>query len=216
MCVTCGNYAASEIGSLTSKKPKPAKRKKPTAQEGSGLSRLLWIGGLVVVLGGAIWIALDVSEPLAPPPAELEATETFEELDPVHLPPGSPIPEYNSDPPTSGPHDPTPAPCGVYREPVSDQAYLHSLEHGAVFIQYDPELPEAEIEALEDAVRANGREILLAPRPGNPAPYALGAWTKLLLLDEMDQAVVDGFEREFGNRFAPEGGAVCPFAVDQG
>lgn len=201
---------------MNSKRTKPAKPKNPKASDRSGLTRLLWIGGLVVVLGGALWIALDVSEPLAPPPPELEATETFEEMDPVHLAPGSPIPEYNSDPPTSGPHSPTPAPCGIYREPVSDQAYLHSLEHGAVFIQYDPELPQAQIEALEAAVRDNGREILLAPRPGNPAPYTLGAWTKLLLLDEIDQDMVDGFEREFGNRFSPEGGAVCPFAIDHG
>ncbi|MGH8953222.1 MAG: DUF3105 domain-containing protein [Acidimicrobiia bacterium] len=192
-----------------------SKQSRAAADRSQLRKRLIWIGGIVVVLGGAVFIAADVAQPEAPPPPELEATETFEELDPVHLAPGSPTPEYNSDPPTSGPHDPSPAPCGIYREPVSDQGWLHSLEHGAVFVQYDPSLPETDIEAVEDMVRSNGREILLAPRPGIPAPYALGAWTRLLLVDEIDQNLVDSFEREFGNRFSPEPGAVCPFAIDQ-
>lgn len=194
-------------------------RSKGGSKSGSGGSRwkrLAWLAGTVVVLGGSVWIAADVTKPAAPPSPELEATETFAELDPVHLAPGSPIPEYNSDPPTSGPHDPTPAPCGIYREPVPDQAWLHSLEHGAVVIQYDPTVSSTEVEALEQAVRSNGGEIILAPRPDNPAQYSLVAWTRLLSVDAIDANLVNSFEREFGNRFSPEPGAICPFQVDQG
>lgn len=179
-------------------------------------ARLAWLGGAVVVLGAAVWVAADVAEPEAPPSPELANTETFAEMSPVHLTPGAPLPVYNSDPPTSGPHDPSPARCGIYRQPVPDQAWLHSLEHGAVVIQYDPTIPQADLEQLEEAVRSNRGEILLAPRPDNPAPYTLAAWTKLLQVDEIDANLVDSFEREFGNRFSPEPGAVCPFEVDQG
>ncbi|MFQ5523716.1 MAG: DUF3105 domain-containing protein [Acidimicrobiia bacterium] len=178
--------------------------------------RIAWVAGVGVILGGAVFIAADVTAPVAPPPPELEETQAFAEMNPVHLAPGAPLPEYNSNPPTSGPHDPQPAPCGIYRQPVPDQAYLHSLEHGAVVIQYDPSVPQGVVEALEDAVRANRGEILLAPRPDNPAPFTLAAWTRLLVVDEIDANLVDSFEREFGNRFAPEPGAVCPFQVDQG
>lgn len=186
-----------------------------TSREGLG-RRLLWIAGGIVVLGGAVFLAVDVTAPLPPPPVELEATETFEGLNPVHLEPGAPLPEYNSDPPTSGPHNPDPAPCGIYTEPVSDQAYLHSMEHGAVVVQYDESLTPDEIANLEQIVRSNGREIILAPRPDNPDRISLSAWTKLLLVDEVDADIVNGFERGFGNAFSPEPGAVCPFQVDQG
>lgn len=201
---------------MTSKKSQRPNNPGGAKTQGSWMKRMGWVAGAVVVLGGAVYIAADVTAPEAPPPVELEATQTFDEMDPVHLEPESPIPEYNSNPPTSGPHNPSPAPCGIYREPVSDQAYLHSLEHGAVVIQYDPSLATSVIEEVENAVRSNRGEIILAPRSDNPTPFTLAAWTKLLTVDELDSDLVDGFEREFGNRFSPEPGAVCPFQIDQG
>lgn len=194
-------------------------RSKKTSRSGSESGRwkrLAWLAGIVVVLGGAVWIAADVTEPAAPPSPELEATEAFAEMDPIHLAAGSPIPEYNSDPPTSGPHNPAPAPCGIYREPVPDQAWLHSLEHGAVVIQYDPTVSSSEVEELEATVRSNRGEIILAPRSDNPAPFTLAAWTRLLSVGQIDANLVDSFEREFGNRLSPEPGAICPFQIDQG
>jgi hypothetical protein len=49
-----------------------------------------------------------------------------------------PLSEYPSRPPVSGPHNPTPLHAGVYGTvPPIDQA-IHSLEHAAVIIWYDP------------------------------------------------------------------------------
>lgn len=47
--------------------------------------------------------------------------------------------EYNSVPPTSGTHSPFWAECGVYLQAIPDIVQVHSLEHGAVLIQYNPE-----------------------------------------------------------------------------
>lgn len=185
------------------------------SQRGIG-RRLLWIVGGVVLFGGALLVALDVSQPIPPPPPELEAVETFPAMNPVHLSPGSPLPVYNSDPPSSGPMAASAASCGIYRDPVSDQAYLHSLEHGAVVVQYDPSLSQPEVEELERIVRSIRGEIILAPRPGNPSLVSLVAWTNLLLIDEVNEDVIRGFDREFANRNAPEPGGVCPFQIDQG
>jgi Protein of unknown function (DUF3105) len=189
---------------------------KTTDSPGGIGRRLLWILGGVVIFGGAVLIALDVTEPLPPPPPELEAVQTLPVMDPAHLPPGSPLPVYNSDPPTSGPMDSVPAQCGIYRQPVSDQAYLHSLEHGAVVIQYNPSASQSEVEELERIARSIRGEIILAPRPDNPSLVSLVAWTNLLLIDEINEDVIRGFDREFANRNAPEPGAICPFQVDQG
>jgi hypothetical protein len=179
------------------------------------IGKLIWVGVVVVVLGGAILLAIDLAQPEAPPPPELEAVETFPDMGTEHLAPGAPAPEYNSDPPTSGPHSATPAPCGIYRQPVPDPAYLHSMEHGAIVVQYDPDLSQDQITELEGIGREVGGEIIVAPRPGNPAPVSVVAWTQLLLLDQVDGDVIAAFEREYGNR-SPEAGAQCPFQIDEG
>jgi hypothetical protein len=168
----------------------------------------------VVILAGAVALAVDLAQPEAPPP-ELEAVEIFPDMGGQHIADGEPAPAYNSDPPTSGPHSATPAPCGIYRSPVPDVSSLHSMEHGAIVVQYDPGLSQTEIEELEEIGRSIGGEIIVAPRPGNPAAVALTAWTKLLLLNQVDSDVISGFEREFGNR-SPEPAAQCLFSVDEG
>lgn len=176
--------------------------------------RVMWAVVAIVVLGGALAIAIDLSQPEAPPPPELADVETFPDMGAEHLAPGVPTPAYNSDPPTSGPHARSPAPCGIYRQPVDDTAQLHSMEHGAVVIQYDPDLAQDQIESLEGINWSPAAEVIVAPRPNNPAPVALTAWTKRLLLDEVDTDVVVAFRQEFGNR-SPEPAAQCPFQVDE-
>jgi hypothetical protein len=195
---------------MSAKSPKPEKR-----QPKDLARKLVWVVLGVVILGGAVLLALDVSQPEPPPPPELEAVETVADMGTEHLAPGEPTPEYNSDPPTSGPHSATPAPCGIYRQPVPDVAFLHSMEHGAIVVQYDPDLVQDQIEELEEIGRSVGGEIIVAPRPDNPAAVAITAWTKLLLLDEVDGDIIAGFEREYGNT-SPESGAQCPFQVDEG
>ena len=185
-----------------------------TDRRGELRQRLLWVGAVIVVLGGAVAVAVDVSRPEPPPPPELEAVETFPDLGALHLAVGSAAPDYNSDPPTSGPHDQTPAPCGIYRQPVPDVSQLHSMEHGAVVIQYDPDLSQEQVELLEGADWSPAAEVIVAPRPDSPAPVALTAWTKRLLVDEVNVEVITAFQREFGNR-SPESGASCPMQVDE-
>ena len=44
---------------------------------------------------------------------------------------------YNSNPPTSGPHFPVWAKRGVYDRFISDGYLIHSLEHGYIILSYD-------------------------------------------------------------------------------
>jgi uncharacterized protein DUF3105 len=67
------------------------------------------------------------------------------DLDRTHIgTPGSPVrtppalKDYSSIPPASGPHNPTPLPAGEYSSPPDVYQTIHSLEHGAVIIWYDP------------------------------------------------------------------------------
>jgi uncharacterized protein DUF3105 len=56
--------------------------------------------------------------------------------DGVTAPP--PLSSYPTQPPTSGPHNPTPLGSGEYPDPPPVDQVIHSLEHGAVVIWYDP------------------------------------------------------------------------------
>jgi uncharacterized protein DUF3105 len=49
-----------------------------------------------------------------------------------------PLSSYRTQPPASGPHNPTPLGAGQYSDPPPVDQTIHSLEHGAVIIWYDP------------------------------------------------------------------------------
>src|SRR5688500_10176856 len=57
-------------------------------------------------------------------------------------------PEWNSMPPTSGPHYGGTAVWGSYDEPIPLVQTTHNLEHGGVVIHYGPDVPTAEVDAL--------------------------------------------------------------------
>ena len=86
-------------------------------------------------------------------------------------------PKWNTDPPTSGPHNPTPAVYGEYDTPLKISQVVHNLEHGAVFVMYGPKVPAATVQQLRDFYNDDTAGILLAPYPKLGAKIALGAWT---------------------------------------
>jgi hypothetical protein len=73
--------------------------------------------------------------------------------------------EYNSYPPTSGPHNPTPAVFGEYPQPVPIENYLHNQEHGGVTIQYGSQISDDVVQRLTAWYRVDPRGLILAPLP---------------------------------------------------
>jgi hypothetical protein len=57
---------------------------------------------------------------------------------------------YPSIPPTSGPHNPQTARAGVYDVSPPMDLVLHSLEHGAAVVWYDPDAPGDLIDQIRD------------------------------------------------------------------
>jgi hypothetical protein len=99
---------------------------------------------------------------------------------------------YNSDPPTSGPHLPYIAPWGVHTRPITRELQVHNLEDGGVVVQYSCECPEL-AERLAKIVRRYDKQVILAPYPDMKAKIALTAWTRLLTLDDFDEAKIVRF-----------------------
>ncbi len=84
--------------------------------------------------------------------------------------------EYNTFPPSTGPHHPAWAPWDVYSEPVEQFRLVHNLEHGGVVIQYGSEIPESEVQELVNWYREDPNGVIIAPLPELEDEIALAAW----------------------------------------
>ncbi|GAA3988078.1 DUF3105 domain-containing protein [Thermobifida alba] len=122
--------------------------------------------------------------------------------------------DYEQSPPVGGNHHAAWQNCGVYDEPLRDLHAVHSLEHGAVWITYRPDLPEAEVEKLE-ALYSPGSYILVSPYEGEmDSPIVASAWGLQLGVDSADDHRLNSFLRAYERGpQTPEPGAACSGAV---
>ena len=110
------------------------------------------------------------------------------------------------EPPAGGPHFAQPWPTGVFDEPVPDGNAIHSVEHGIVWITYNPDLiDEAALATLEDVADDFRRDLILAPRPQNSMAVAAVSWGRILKMDVVDGELLRDFIRTNRNR-SPEPG----------
>lgn len=118
-------------------------------------------------------------------------------------------------PPAGGIHHPTWQNCGIYDTPLAPEFVLHSLEHGAIWIAYHPDLPLEQIEQLQEITR-DGSHRLLAPYSGLESPIVLSAWGYQLQLTSADDSRLADFIRNYEKRGqSPEPGALCSNGIGQ-
>lgn len=110
-----------------------------------------------------------------------------------HIDVGQSHPAYNSNPPTSGWHYVQPAPWGVYNEVLPDETLIHNLEHGGIWLSYQPDVSPEIIRQLEDITRRYPSHTIAAPRPQNDSPIAVAAWGRLLKMDTVDADQIYAF-----------------------
>jgi len=84
--------------------------------------------------------------------------------------------EWNSFPPTSGPHYGQWVIWGEYDEPVRLAQAVHNLEHGGIVMYYGSDVPAEEIAQLRNFYRSDPAAILLSPLPRLGDKIALTAW----------------------------------------
>jgi hypothetical protein len=84
--------------------------------------------------------------------------------------------QWNTFPPTSGPHYKEPAIFNSYSEPLQQARVVHNLEHGGVFIQYGSKVTAATVAQLQAFYDEHKDGTLLAPLPQLGNKIALGAW----------------------------------------
>ena len=120
---------------------------------------------------------------------------------------------YPQTPPAGGEHNPVWLNCGIYNEPVPSVYGVHSLEHGAVWVTYDPALSASELDALR--LHLPSTYVILSPFPGLPAPIVLSAWNTQLRMDTADDERIPMFFEEYWrSQYVPEPGALCTGGID--
>lgn len=116
-------------------------------------------------------------------------------------------------PPVGGVHSPRWQNCGIYERPVDTKNAVHSMEHGAVWIVYQPELPGEDVSILRDLV-GDRSYLLLSPFPGLKSPVVLSAWGIQLEVDSVDDERVAEFVSAYRlGPQTPEFGAACSGGV---
>ena len=100
---------------------------------------------------------------------------------------------YASEPPVSGDHRPIAAECGVYSEQIPNENMVHTLEHGAVGVLYQPTAEPDEIKQIEEIVKSYESHTFSAPYPNLEDPYTVVAWAHLMRLDSYDEPAIKEF-----------------------
>lgn len=117
--------------------------------------------------------------------------------------------QYEQTPPVGGDHAPVWTNCGVYTEPISPEQSVHSLEHGAVWITYRPDLPAEQVQALTQMAQGQ-TYLLVSPFDGLPSPVVASAWGVQLAVDEADDPRIETFLSKYlQGEQTPEPGAAC-------
>ena len=121
--------------------------------------------------------------------------------------------DYAQSPPAGGEHNPIWQNCGFYEEPVRNENAVHSLEHGAVWITYLPDLPQDEIERVRDLAQ-NNSYVLASPYPDQDSPVVATAWGKQLTLESAEDSDLERFVNAYSQGpQTPEKGATCSGGV---
>jgi hypothetical protein len=178
---------------------------------------LVLVGGLV---SGGVWLygvggsstSTDSGDSdgggLAGGGSEIDGVQTYEVPVYTHVEVGETV-DYDQFPPVGGEHYGMWQNCGVYDEPVVTETAVHSLEHGAVWITYDPSLAEQDVQALA-AHHSPGAYVLISPMEGLPFPVVASGWGTQLLLDFADDPRLAEFLSVYEQSpNVPEPGAPC-------
>jgi Protein of unknown function (DUF3105) len=115
--------------------------------------------------------------------------------------------QYEVSPPVGGNHNGAWQTCqgNVYSETIHNEHAVHSLEHGAIWFTYNPEMltPE-QITTLAGKVEGN-EKMFMSPVPDLASPISLQAWGYQLQVSDPNDPRIDEFVRALRTNASLEG-----------
>jgi hypothetical protein len=175
------------------------------------LRRIIFVGSVLAALTGQV--ILGPGRAMAGPGpqgggAPIPGVEEFPGVVATHQ--AGPI-DYAETPPPGGAHAPVWVNCGAYAQPVPTEMAVHALEHGAVWVTYQDDLPAVDVAALRGLVRDRDY-VLVTPWAdgGLPRPVIAVAWGLRLAVDDASDPRLAEFVGRYANGpQTPEPGAPC-------
>ncbi len=164
--------------------------------------------------------------------AKLEATKVVEERNQAIIdraPEGTvfaavtPETGHNSDividlgtmPPMGGVHHPQWQQCKVYDEPIQVEHAVHALEHGGIWITYEPSITDDEVDQLGKFTQGEPF-VMVSPYPNLESPIVVTAWGLQLSVDSAEDQRIQEFIDAYANGpQTPEPGASCKSGVNE-
>ena len=161
----------------------------------------------VALAAFAVSLGLSKSDPATTSVSEqIEGITSYSNLERDHV--ETPV-VYEQNPPVGGAHSSTWQNCGVYTTPIANENAVHSMEHGAVWITYQPDLPAGDMQNLQTLTRQSGFR-LLSPYADIPSPIVISAWGYQLELEQADDPRLKSFIEQYElSPLGPEPGAPC-------
>ncbi len=173
------------------------------------------VGGVLVLALIVTFVIVSATPKVDPSSIKIDGIKTFGTLSATHVD-GTVDYEadYGMNPPAGGNHNAVWLNCGVYDQPQENEHAVHALEHGAVWITYDPDaLTADQLASLRN--KTPSTYAILSPYPGLPAPVVISAWSAQVQLDGVDDPRLDEFIKKYRlSQDAPEPGAACTGALD--
>jgi hypothetical protein len=145
--------------------------------------------------------------PTGPPPTTVPPPDGVETFSVTAGHSADPI-VYPQVPPVGGIHNPTWQTCTFYDHAVPNETAVHSLEHGAIWITYRPDLPADQLAVLTRLGRDRSGILVSKWDDGLPAPVVASSWDRQLKLPSANDPRLMQFIRAFLGQ-APEPNAPC-------
>lgn len=175
---------------------------------GAGLVALLIIGF------GAFQLIKQANKPSwQEQAAAIDGVQNFRESNPDWVASGEHkkgVLEYPTSPPIGGAHNGHWQNCmgDVYAAPIPKEQATHSMEHGAVWVTYRPDLSADQVEKLKGMVEGRSYT-LMSPYTGLDKPISVQAWGYQLKVDNADDPRIEEFISALRTNATVEEGAVC-------
>jgi Protein of unknown function (DUF3105) len=214
-----GRPPAGKGGAKSGGPRKPITPVKVNQGRNWGPIALFTVVGLIAagIIGYGAWAVFQGAKSWQDRASEISGIVNYRETNPKLLEPAEgkqshewgPL-TYAVNPPVGGTHNYNWQNCmgDVYDAPIANEHAVHSLEHGAVWITYNPSLPADQVEKLADKVR--GKDfIMMSPYDGLDSKVSLQAWGYQLKVNNVNDGRIDDFIKALRKNATMEPAAGC-------
>jgi len=199
---------------LTKYERKQLKRKEKEGRRMQGQKKKQWMQWLLLALGtgvllAAIFFVINNKINSSKQNPSVDLSRAMPDEGNAHVAEGTDV-THQSNPPTSGNHWPIPLFPKLYDVEKPDEAIIHSLEHGRVWISYKPSIPEETKQELTKLLQGRAG-VILTPRAANDTDIALAAWGRLDTFNiSQDGTIKEDRILNFVNRYLNKGPEYVP------